>query len=127
MCNRQKHFKQILLTINPSSFFCKSNNSSQIQIENPRMTSVCYWLEFLGKMAGVLFVIYIPCDDSSDDTPGTEGKSEGKRESKRPGASQADDEKDAEEDSEWIVSSGGKWQRNSFRSDIPGTSGDIIP
>ena len=51
-------------------------------------------------MAGVLFVIYIPCDDSSDDTPGTEGKSEGKRESKRPGASQADDEKDAEEDSE---------------------------
>ena len=51
-------------------------------------------------MAGVLFVIYIPCDDSSDDTPGTEGKSEGKRESKRPAASQADDEKDAEEDSE---------------------------
>ena len=51
-------------------------------------------------MAGVLFVIYIPCDDSSDDTPGTEGKSEGKRESKRPGTSQADDEKDTEEDSE---------------------------
>ena len=51
-------------------------------------------------MAGVLFVIYIPCDDSSDDTPGTEGKSEGKRESKRPEAYQADDEKDAEEDSE---------------------------
>ena len=51
-------------------------------------------------MAGVLFVIYIPYDDCSDDTPGTEGKSEGKRESKRPGASQADDEMDAEEDSE---------------------------
>ena len=51
-------------------------------------------------MAGVLFVIYIPCDDSSDDTPGTEGKSEGKRESKRPGASQADDEKDDSEENQ---------------------------
>ena len=47
-------------------------------------------------MAGVLFVIYIPCDDS-EDTSGAQGKSDCKRETKGPTASKAEVEKKREE------------------------------
>ena len=63
------------------------------------MTSIFHLLSEIptSKMAGVLFVVYIPCDESpSNDPSGTEGK----REPKGPGASQAGTEKDDKNDDE---------------------------